>query len=389
MNQKKLVLVSFVCIVSFQFLLFPFLVPFQEKNSFLYDRFSRWDGSLYTSATVVTDGIKFDTDKVSDGKLKQNLNSSGFAKLGPIVFLGDSQILSGVHPKELEALIGRPIWFLPRPSEQPEGMFLRWKEYERKIGTEPSLVIVNGSVFSLSDMDVARAHRSLVLNYDSFHKEIFTEIFLGDFYLKNLSTGMYYLLGRIFPFLRLNASVSTTFKIIGEGDEFSYSEKNLETLLLGNPIEKWKSNLNRNRFLEIEYSKNNGYLDWGKQSAYDGVCVPNENLIPLPQNAEAALQKTRKSSLKAWKELFSFFKARSIPVLAVSLPFRPDFDEKLSPLPQMSLWESILTEEEVSYLKIDARIFEQNDFGDYTHLNTCGMRKLLPLLAREIRKKLL
>ncbi len=360
-NRILGVIVCFVLFVSFQFFLFPFLVPFQEKNSFLYDRLSKMDSSLYTES-----------------------ESSRSQKLAPILFLGDSQILSGIHPKELEKRLGRPIWFLPRPSEQPEGMFLRWKEYERKIGIKPSLVIVNGSVFSLSDMDVAQAHRSLVLNYDSFHMEIFTEIFLGDFYLKNFSIGMYYLLGRIFPFLRLNASVSTTFKIIGEGNEFSYSEKNLEKLLLGNPIEKWKSNLDRNLFLEVEYSKNNGYLDWGKQSSYDGVCVPNENLIPLPRNAEAALQKTRKSSLKAWRELFSYLKTNNVPVFAVSLPFRPDFDKKLSSLPQMPLWESVLMEERIPYWKAKANLFEPRDFGDYTHLNTCGMRKLVPVLAEKI-----
>ncbi|UPY78400.1 hypothetical protein FH581_005920 [Leptospira weilii] len=354
-------IVCFVLLASFQFFLFPFLVPFQEKNSFLYDRLSKMDSSLYTES-----------------------ESARSQKLAPILFLGDSQILSGIHPKELEKRLGLPIWFLPRPSEQPEGMFLRWKEYERKIGIKPSLVIVNGSVFSLSDMDVAQAHRSLVLNYDSFHMEIFTEIFLGDFYLKNFSIGTYYLLGRIFPFLRLNASVSTTFKIIGEGDEFSYSEKNLEKLLLGNPIEKWKSNLDRNLFLEVEYSKNNGYLDWGKQSSYDGICVPNENLISLPQNAEAALQKTRKSSLKAWRKLFSYLKTNNVPVFAVSLPFRPDFDKKLSSLPQMSIWESVLMEERIPYWKAKAHFFEPRDFGDYTHLNTCGMRKLVPVLAEKI-----
>lgn len=361
--RKKIlgVIVCFLLTMSFQIFLFPFLVPFQEKNSFLYDRLSKMDSSLYTES-----------------------ESSRSQKLAPILFLGDSQILSGIHPKELEKRLGRPIWFLPRPSEQPEGMFLRWKEYERKIGAKPSLVIVNGSVFSLSDMDVAQAHRSLVLNYDSFHTEIFTEIFLRDFYLKNLSISMYYLLGRIFPFLRLNASVSTAFKIIGEGDEFNYSEKNLEKLLLGNPIEKWKSNLDRNRFLEIEYSKNNGYLDWGKQSPYDGVCVPNENLIPLPRNAEAALQRTRKSSLKAWRELFSYLKSRNVRILAVSLPFRPDFEEKLSSLPQMPLWESILMEEGIPYWKVKVHLFEPRDFGDYTHLNTCGMRKLVPVLAEKI-----
>lgn len=354
-------IVCFLLTASFQIFLFPQLIPFQEKNSFLYDRLSRMDASLYTES--------------KDAK---------FRKLAPIVFLGDSQILSGIHPKELEMKIGRPIWFLPRPSEQPEGMFLRWKEYERRIGTKPSLVIVNGSVFSIADMDVASAHRSLVLNYDSFHSEIFTKTLFGDFYLRNLSSGLYYLLGRMFPFLRLNASFSTTLKIVGEGDEFGFTEKNLEKLLTGNPIEKWKSNLNRNRFLEMEYSKNKGYLDWGKQTSYDGVCVPNEKPIPLPPNAELALQKTRKSSLKAWRELFSYFKDRNIPILAISLPFRPDFDEKVSSLPLMSLWESILVEEGISYWKVGSAKFEPSDFGDYTHLNTCGMRKLVPVLTEKI-----
>lgn len=365
MNYKNIIFSSilfFAIFISFQIVLFPYLVPFQEKNSFLYDRLSRLDDSLLTDAELV------------DAR----------GTIAPVLFLGDSQILSGIHPGELEKKINRPIWFLPRPSEQPEGMLLRYRKYEKKIGIKPSLVIVNGSVFSMSDMDVASAHKSLVLNYDSFHSEIFTNTGFADFYLKNLSTAIYYLLGRIFPFLRLNASVSTSVKIVGEGDEFSYTEKKLDRLLSGSPFEKWKFNRNRNHFLETEYSKNKGYLDWGKQLPYDGVCVPNVNPAPLPPSPEAALQKVRKSSLTAWKEFFSYLKAKNVPVLALNLPFRPDFDEKLTLLPQVKLWESILIEKEVPYLKVGSRVFQTEDFGDYTHLNTCGMQKLIPILSREI-----
>lgn len=358
--KQMLVGFAFLIFVSLlQIVFFPFFINFQEKNSFLYDRLSRLDRNLYSEA----------------GRSESK---------APIVFLGDSQILSGIHPKELSETLARSVWFLPRPSEQPEGMFLRYKEYERVVGFKPALVIVNFSVFSLSDMDVASAHRSLVLNYDSFHPEIFLEPTLRSFYLKNLSSGLFYLLGRIFPFLRLNASMSTVIKIVGEGDEFSYSEKKMESLISGNPILKWETNGKRNQFIDFEYSKNNGYLDWARDTAYDGICVPNSHPQALPQNAELALQKTRTSSLKAWRELFRYFKSRGVKVLAVSLPFRPDFDFRLSALPQLSQMESILIDEEIPYWKLGSRLFQENDFGDYTHLNTCGMKKLVPVLNREI-----
>lgn len=364
MNYKNLIFYStavLIFLVVIQFFTFPFLVQFQEKNSFLYDRLSRIDSSLFTESS-------FERSK----------------DLAPVVFLGDSQILSGIHPQELEKKIGRPIWFLPRPSEQPEGMLLRYKDYEAEIGIKPHLVIVNGSVFSLSDMDVASAHRSLVLNYDSFHSEIFTTRQWSDFYLKTLSNGIFYLLGRVFPFLRLNAGVSTSLKIAGEGDEFSYSEKNLDRLLHGNPFEKWKRNKEQNRFLEIEYSKNKGYLNWGSRTTFDGICVPNEHPIDLPPNPEFALRKTRKSALEAWESLFAYLKSKDVPVLALSLPFRPDFDERISSLPQGTIWESILIEKEIPILKVGSLNFDSKDFGDYTHLNVCGMKKLIPILAQEI-----
>nr|OCA01023.1 Uncharacterized protein A9P81_0884 [Leptospira interrogans serovar Copenhageni/Icterohaemorrhagiae] len=69
-------------------------------------------------------------------------------------------------------------------------------------------------------------------------------------------------------------------------------------------------------------------MDWGKELSYDGVCVPNKNSIPLPPNAEAALNKTRVSSLNAWRELFSYLKSQNVPILAISIPFRPDFEKK-------------------------------------------------------------
>ncbi|AOP34780.1 hypothetical protein A0128_13535 [Leptospira tipperaryensis] len=362
---KTLLVVALFFILSsfFQILIFPFLVDFQEKNSFLYERLSYMDESLYTDAE----------------HSKKN---------APIVFLGDSQILSGVHPKELGSILSRPIWFLPRPSEQPEGMLLRYKEYEKKIGIKPALVVVNGSVFSLSEMDVASAHRSLVLNYDSFHLALFFNSTLRNFYLKNLSSGLFYIFGRVFPFLRLNASMSTSVKIIGEGDEFSYSEKKMESLISGNPFRKWAANRKRNQFLNLEYSKNKGYMDWARYETYDGVCVPNSQLQPLPPNAELALQKTRSSSLEAWKVLFRYLKSRGVAILAIALPFRPDFDSRLNSLPQMSQWESILIEEEVPYWKLGGPYFAKEDFGDYTHFNTCGMKKLLPPLAEGISKNL-
>ncbi|WP_241547997.1 hypothetical protein [Leptospira stimsonii] len=362
MNYRNRILIGilfFAFLVLFQTFFFPLLLPFQEKNSFLYDRLSRLDRNLYTGA-------------------EQTISKA------PIVFLGDSQILSGIHPKELGEKLSRPIWFLPRPSEQPEGMLLRFKEYERTIGIQPALVVVNGSIFSLSDMDVASAHRSLVLNYDSFHPELFLESSLRNFYVKNLSSGLFYLFGRIFPFLRLNASMSTGIKLVGEGDEFSYSEKKMDALVSGNPFLKWSRNKVRNHFLDLEYSKNKGYMDWARLSTYDGICVPNSKPQVLPPNAELAVQKIRSSSLMAWKELFRYLRSRGVKVLAISLPFRPDFDSRLGSLPQMTIWESILIEEEVSYWKLGSSFFIDEDFGDYTHLNTCGMKKLVPVLSREI-----
>ncbi|MBM9576449.1 hypothetical protein JWG45_04700 [Leptospira sp. 201903070] len=350
-------------LIAFQTCLFPLLVSFQEKNSFLYDRLSQMDETLFTSAA--------------------HLQTKA-----PIVFLGDSQILSGINPAELSPELKRPIWFLPRPSEQPEGMLLRYREFEKKIGVKPALVILNGSVFSLSEMDVASAHRSLVLNYSSFQPEIFLEPTFKNFYLKNFSSGLFYLLGRIFSFLRLNASMSTSVKIVGEGDEFSYSERKMENLVSGNPFVKWSKNWDRNQFLKLEYSKNKGYMDWARYEAYDGVCVLNSRPHPLPLNAELALQKTRSSSLKAWKELFRYFKSREISVLAISLPFRPDFDSRLKGLSQTAEWESILIDEEIPFWKLGSSVFQEGDFGDYTHLNTCGMKKLSPLLSDEISKYL-
>lgn len=353
---------AFLVFAALQWVCFPFLVPFQEKNSFLYDRLSALDDSLYSG--------------------------SSSSETAPVVFLGDSQILSGIRPADLESLIRRPIWFLPRPSEQPEGMLLRWKEYERGSGDKPALVVLNGSVFSLADMDVASAHRSLVLNYDSFFPEIVVDSDFRNFYLKNLPSGTFYLLGRVFPFLRLNASFSTSVKIVGEGDEFSHSETDIERLLSGNPLRIWSARFEKNKFIELEYSKNKGYMDWARHTPFDGVCVPNADPIPLPENSELALAKIRQSAPTAWKKLFSYFRERKIPVLAITLPFRPDFERAIASLPHSSVFESILIEKEIPFWKSGGGNFVVSDFGDYTHLNTCGMRKAVPLLAEEIRKRI-
>lgn len=329
--------------------LFEYLLPFQEKNAFLYDllrkRFER---------------------RLAYGEIKNQEPTW--------LFLGDSQLMSGINPTELQRSLGKRILFLPRPSEQPEGILIRIKELLSS-GLRPERVFLNANYFNTADVDIVPAHRSLVLNYDSFRWSMYWNSQERTFYFRNIGDALFFALARIFPLMKLNSAISSEIRTIPKTEQFPETDPRLSEILSINPIERWKANRDKNERLVAELERNDGFLEWNNSETYTGKCVPNDSPQALPGRGwESNYKKIRASSLAAWRSIFKILQKENIPFEVLLIPSRPDFVVAIGGDNALSQFETVLKADGIPLTKPEEP-FEISVFGDYTHLNACGVEK--------------
>ncbi|TGK18809.1 hypothetical protein EHO61_09425 [Leptospira fluminis] len=336
--------------------LFETLLPYQEKNAYLYDYFGR----------------RFER-VLKEEKIKDASNLW--------LFLGDSQLISGLRPADLEKISGKKILFLPRPSEQPEGMLTELEEL-LKVRIRPEKVFLDASYFNTADVDVVPVHRSLVLNFDPFRWDFYSDPIKRKFYFRSLGDGVFFALSRIFPLLKLNSNLSAELRPIARTEQFSEIDPRLADMLAMDPIGRWKSNRIRNEGLRKELDRNEGFMEWNRDEPYTGECVPNRNPKPLPQVGwERSYSKVRSSSLDAWKKIFDTLEKEQIPYRILVIPSRPDFVAVLGKHTALAGFLDLLKTRGITVLRPEEE-FPSSDFGDYTHLNACGNLKLTRWFAK-------
>lgn len=309
-----------------------------------------------------------------------------------VAILGDSQLMSGVHPLFLKKLLqekNKPsdILYYPRPSEQPEGIYNMLLQFKKK-EIEFKTLIVNISPVTTSKNIIVDSHKSLVLNFQPFSSQILLEPTLNKFYLKNISGNLYYLFIQVFPLLKLNGNISNEMKLI-PGSEGIQHDKEIKSFLnmpfTGNLL----SNKNRNIFLDKYLTQENFFFEWGNFSPFTGECLERLEPLLLPSGIEAAFLNPRTESLQFWIKLGEYAQANNFKILFLYTPFSPESELKIgSNLPtspiQISLHEISTRFGKDSILKIDSSIFGSKDFKDYTHLNVCGMIKLTKEIANRL-----
>ncbi|WP_232225669.1 hypothetical protein [Leptospira broomii] len=291
------------------------------------------------------------------------------------LFLGDSQLMSGINPAELQKSTGKRILFLPRPSEQPEGILIRINELLSS-GWKPEKIFLNANYFNTADVDIVPAHRSLVLNYDSFRWSLYWNSQERTFYFRNIGDALFFALARIFPLMKLNSAISSEIRTIPKTEQFLETDPRLSEILSVNPIERWKTNRDKNERLVAELERNEGFLEWNNSEIYTGKCVPNHSPQALPGRGwESNYKKMRSSSLAAWKSIFKILKKENISFEVLLIPSRPDFVTAVGEDNALSQFETVLKKDEIPFVKPEEP-FEISVFGDYTHLNACGVKKL-------------
>ena len=309
-----------------------------------------------------------------------------------LAILGDSQLMSGIHPKILQNLLsekGTPsdILYYPRPSEQPEGIYKSLLEFE-KSKVKFKTLIVNISPVTTSKNIIVDSHKTLSLNFQPFSTQMLFDKNLNQFYLKNLSGNLYYLFLQIFPILKLNGNFSNEVKLIPGSDGIGHNNQISSFLDVGFFVNLFL-NKEKNDFLEKSLWKENFYFEWGEFSNFTGQCIERKDPLSLPTGIEAAFLIPRKEALPTWIKLGEYAKEHQFQIYFLYVPFSEEAEEKIgsqnpaSPI-QQNLQEITQKFGEKSILKIEPSTFSNGDFKDYTHLNVCGMIKLTKELASRL-----
>ncbi|MBP7282772.1 MAG: hypothetical protein KBA66_14410 [Leptospiraceae bacterium] len=360
MHFSKRNLILFLILFSiFSHFLFRYLVFYSEKTSFIWEKIG-----------------------------KRNLVSKNY----DLIILGDSQIMSGLHPSLLNQLLAAKgksmdILYYPRPSEQPEGIYKILQDF-KKANITSKMLLVNISPVTTSKNNIVEANKTLTQNFHPFSFQLFLEPNLNKFYLKTLSGNIYYLFLQVFPLLKLNANFSNEIKIIPGSEGITYNagiNSFLNVNFFGNLILNRKNNL----FLDESLERENFYFEWGNFSRFTGECIERTEPLFLPVGIEPAFLTPRKEALEFWLKIGDYARQNNIKIFFLYTPFSPEAELKIGSTRLDSPIHNTLTQisqkfGQDSILKIDSALFQTGDFRDYTHLNVCGMMKLTKELANRL-----
>jgi hypothetical protein len=305
------------------------------------------------------------------------------------LILGDSQVMSGIHPKLLKAFLieETKILYYPRPSEQAEGIYLLLKKFYAE-GYRFKKILVNISPVTTSKNNIVESHKTLTYNFFPFHKEIFLNFDLSEFYFKNLSGAVYYCIVQIFPLLKLNSNLINELALIPKSASLGSSLK-MSDYLDRSFFGDLQLNHIQNTFLKNTLSGNEFYFQWDNFKTTN-ICIPNLEEKKIPFGIKIAFSNPRKKSFERWLEIYNLAKENMSEVIFLNIPFSPEIYSKILEGKQLPLHELIrildsrIPKENIFSFPVNN--FLESDFSDYTHLNYCGMKKLTKELANKLNK---
>ena len=340
--KKYVIFIGFLILLNH--LLYPFLIYSVEKTSFIW--------TLIKSRKLTTKEYDY-------------------------LFLGDSQIMSGISPDYFQKLSNdnSKILFYPRPSEQIEGILFLLENFYNE-GFRFKKIILNISPITVSKNNILESHKSLMNSFYGFHLKMYEPSFF-KFYFKNISNSVYYLLIQLFPLLKLNSNFNSELRLIPGTEGITQNNSILpfiESNLLGNLVK----NRTQNYFLKKELTENNFYYEWGKTEANSKKCIPETKEKKLPLGIEYAFNENRIDSLNRYKDLIKLAKNYSSKIYLLHIPFSPTAEKLLHSELNIPLNKTLneLNTQKINILRIPTQTFFDEDFIDYTHLNYCGMEKL-------------
>ncbi|MCG6143213.1 hypothetical protein [Leptospira bandrabouensis] len=289
-----------------------------------------------------------------------------------ILVLGDSQIVTGVTPQliaEMEGVTTDEVLYLPKPSQQPEGILLESLEVLQKV---PKLkkVYVNLSPLNTSKNSVTDANRQLFLSFGSFSLDTITHPLLRKAYFSNVTDLSWKIIIKIFPYFGLSSNINR---------------------LVYDPIAQSDVIRRQKEFLYIKESmeKNQGSWVWKFIGDDPTLDVKEE----FPQNSSQVLSGKRDLSMLLWFDLIRLWQERGVKVVFLRIPFSPKMEKDIlktkANLVADDFFKKITTEER---LKESVAVFdfksefleEYQYFGDLTHLNQKGRDAFAIILKKAL-----
>ncbi|TGM01342.1 hypothetical protein [Leptospira jelokensis] len=290
---------------------------------------------------------------------------------GKILVLGDSQIVSGILPETIAALENVPVEeviFLPKPSQQPEGIYSDTLYLIPKL-TNLKKIYVNLSPLNTSKNSITDAHKQL---YYSFSKLVFTDLMdpmLRNVYFPNVTDLLWKVNIQIFPYFGLSSNLNRIFY-----------DQTVQTDLKHRRLE----------FDSIQKSMEERSGAWIWKSIGKDPSITKDEVF---QNLDTTiLAGKRNGSIQLWNKAIQTWKEKQIEVVVLRIPFSPqmemDLNQKQGNGVSDSLLQSIQLEANGSKVKVynfkSIFLNQYEYFADLTHLNQKGRDVFAKVLKKEL-----
>jgi hypothetical protein len=299
-----------------------------------------------------------------------------------ILILGDSQVLSGVMPLELQTEFrNKKIFYYPRPSEQPEGIYYFLLTNVFNDNLKPKLIIWNLSLIGLTKSGIVEAHRKLFKDRVDFNFVVYTDPFLSSFYLKGFIGGLEYTISKLLAYPIVSSQLTTEFSLIPRSLNMNLQSNQLENFTLHNPFKSLLINYERNQFILKNMNENLGYYDWTLDENLEKSSCFQKQTDVSSYHFNLAFNQSREKAFEVWEKIIFNLIQKNIAFKILLIPFHPELKGKtenfiLSTFKKnydyKNFWEiSNLTEE---------------DYGDYIHPNSCGAKKITKFLIEKLNE---
>lgn len=225
-----------------------------------------------------------------------------------VLVIGDSQIVSGISPDliaELEGVLVEEVLYLPKPSQQPEGILADSLDVVYKL---PKLkkVYVNLSPLNTSKNSVTDASRQLFYSFGNFSSHTITHPLLQKAYFSNLTDFSWKLIISVFPYFGLSSNLNRlVYDPIAQTD-----------------VPRRKQEF---KFIQDSMTKNQGSWVW-KFIGEDPTLKESEE---FPNLNTQVLAGKRDLSMQIWWECLRLWEKRNLDVVILRIPFSPKMEKDM------------------------------------------------------------
>ncbi|XDD54955.1 hypothetical protein AB3N62_03870 [Leptospira sp. WS4.C2] len=286
-----------------------------------------------------------------------------------VLVLGDSQIVSGVSPNtiaEIEGVSVEEVLFLPKPSQQPEGIL---SDSLEMISRLPKLkkVYVNLSPLNTSKNSVTDANRQLFYSFGNLSSYTITHPLLRKAYFSNLTDFSWKLVILVFPYFGLSSNLNRlVYDSIAQTD-----------------IPQRKKEF---RYIKQSMEMNQGSWVW-KSIGEDPTLKESEE---FPNLNTTMLAGRRDLSIQLWLECLRLWDERNLEVVFLRIPFSPKMERDIvqtnANYVADTFFKTITSNpNKKNVLVIDFKSVFLEDyfyFADLTHLNQKGRDALSKILKK-------